>query len=584
MIGGDVRRECGWLSRWFWRTWFSLDHVELHPARRDYLEYKFGTIKCYNGRNRFVIPFLVRIPFYVWIGCSRDRDTTKAVQAYEIEAGNRVICPPSFPELSFAHLLAEKQEQADDEFRSTGFHRRQSTMTESSSTSSLIRRRPGTPEDGDSMDSADVPSVRLDLGPKLPLSSFHYQSKQWRLPFVDNKFSEMFRTWIYGFTWEDPYVDIKHMNTQPTDSVLCITSAGDNALHYAIAAKPQRIHAVDMNPCQGHVLELKLAAITSLTYEEFWQLFGDGQCDNFAELLDTKLSPHLSSHAYQFWRLNTHCWDRGFYFRGYSGHALRLAKTAFNLAGVNKHVKAMCQASTLEEQASIWNRKVRKVLINKTLINLFLSNPAFLWNALGVPMNQYNCFRDEGVTAGQFAIDTLDPVAKQSLLKNDNYHYHLCLQGRYSPESCPLYLKKEAFESLKADKAKALDAFRLHTDSIVNVLRGLPDESLQHAILMDHMDWFDPIPPHIPPPSLKASRDDSNQSISDLDREIVELSRVLSSNGKGTVYWRSAAKYPWYRQRFEKMGFRVEAIQIRGGNKEKGETAEMIDRVNMYGE
>lgn len=34
MIGGDVRRECGPISRWFWRQWFSLDHVELHPARR----------------------------------------------------------------------------------------------------------------------------------------------------------------------------------------------------------------------------------------------------------------------------------------------------------------------------------------------------------------------------------------------------------------------------------------------------------------------------------------------------------------------------------------------------------------------
>lgn len=117
MVGGDVRRECGPLSRWFWRQWFSLDHVELHPARRgesffliragmratvgltdcllpllsDYLEYKFGTIKCYNGRNHFVIPFIVRIPFYVWIGCSRSRNTTTAVQAFEVEAGNRVI-------------------------------------------------------------------------------------------------------------------------------------------------------------------------------------------------------------------------------------------------------------------------------------------------------------------------------------------------------------------------------------------------------------------------------------------------------------------------------------------------------------
>lgn len=377
----------------------------------------------------------------------------------------------------------------------------------------------------------------------------------------------------YGFTWEDPYVDIDHMDIKPTDSVLCITSAGDNALHYAVAARPQRIHCVDMNPCQGHLLELKLACIASLTYDEFWSLFGEGKHENFAELLDTKISPFLSSHAYQFWRLNTHCWDRNFYFRGYSGHALRLAKVAFGLRGVTRHVKAMCEAPTLEEQQRIWDAKLRGVMINKTLINLFFNNPAFLWNALGVPVNQYNCFRSEGVTAGQYAVDTMDPIAQHSLLRSDNYHYQLCLSGRYTPASSPLYLKREAFAALQANAAKALEAFRLHTDSIVNVLRGLGDGTLTHAVLMDHMDWFDPVPPHVPAPSLKAAREDGNAGISDLDREIRELSRVIKRGG--AVYWRSAAKRPWYRQRFEKMGFRVEPVHIR-------ETGKSIDRVNMY--
>lgn len=516
-----------------------------------------------------MIPFIVRIPFYVWIGCSRSRDTNKAVQAYEVESGNRVVCPPSFPELSFNHILAQQQEQKE-EAHSSALTRK--ALTSSSSTSSLVRRRGSDAENSDTTDSGDD-AVRLDLGLKLPMSSFHYQRRQWRLPFVDNKFSEMFRTWIYGFTWEDPYVDMEYMKLKSTDSVLCITSAGDNALHYAIAGKPQRIHCVDMNPCQGHLLELKLAAIASLTYEEFWALFGDGKCDNFAELLDTKISPHLSSHAYQFWRLNTHCWDRNFYFRGYSGHALRLAKVAFGVCGVNKYAHAMCEAETIHEQQQIWSKRLRKVLINQTLINTCFSNPAFLWNALGVPINQYNCFRNEGVSAGQFASDTLDPVVNHSLLRDDNYHYHLCLTGRYTHESCPLYLKRTAFESLKQNASQALDAFRLHTDSIVQVLRGLQDESLTHAIVMDHMDWFDPIAPQVPSPTLKQARDDKNESVSDLDREIRELHRVIAKGG--AVYWRSAAMKPWYIQRYEAAGFRVKALSIR-------ESGKSIDRVNMY--
>ena len=567
LIGGDTRRQCGWLSRWFWSMWFSLDHIELHPARRDYLEHKFGTIKCYNGRNNFIIPFIVRIPYYIWLGVSRERDTTKAIQAFEVESGNRVVVPPSFPELAYLHG------------EGTSAHNASATTTglDASSrfepTRSFLRRRVSEATTEGSDADSDRP-LKLELGPHFPLSSFHYQKRQWRLPFVDNEFSDMFRTWIYGFTWEDPYVDMQHLNLGRDDSILCITSAGDNALHYAVAGKPRRIHAVDMNPCQGHLLELKLACIASLSYDEMWQMFGEGRIDNFRELLDSKISPYLSSHAYQFWRLNTRAFDTAFYFRGYSGHALRLAKFAFTITGVRRWVEKMCQSNSVEEQQEVWNKKLRSTLINKPLIRLFLSNPAFLWNALGVPMNQYQIFLNEGVSAEQFAIDTLDSIPSRSLIKNDNYHYQLCLMHKYTKQSCPLYLKPDGFAALKKQALEeGLDSFRLHTDSIVNVLRGFEDGALTRAITMDHMDWFDPVPASRPAPTIKEARKDSDKSVSDLDREICELSRVIRTGG--AVFYRSAAKKPWYNQRFEKMGFRVEPVHIR-------ETGKPIDNVNMY--
>ena len=40
---------------------------------------------------------------------------------------------------------------------------------------------------------------------------------------------------------EDPVEDMKHLNLGPDDSMFVITSAGDNALHYAIEAKPKRV-------------------------------------------------------------------------------------------------------------------------------------------------------------------------------------------------------------------------------------------------------------------------------------------------------------------------------------------------------
>ncbi|WFD30452.1 hypothetical protein MSPP1_001473 [Malassezia sp. CBS 17886] len=533
LVGGSVMRQCHWLNAWFWRNWFALDHIQLHPARRDYLEHKFGTIKCFNGRNHFVVPYLVRIPYYIWLGVSRERDTSRAVHAYEVEAGNNVTVPPSFPDVARERL-------------------QRTAAKEGSEVSMAV--------------------LKNEMEIQWPQSSFHYQAKTWRLPFVDDRFSEMFRTWIYGFTWEDPFVDMEYLNLGRDDAILCITSAGDNALHYAAAAQPRRIHAVDMNPCQGHLLELKLASIAALDYETFWRMFGDGRVEDFRALLDSKISPYLSSHAYQFWRQNDSSFDKAFYFRGYSGHALRLAKTAFRLMGVRKDVERMCTTNSMEEQKQVYEKRVRGAIINETLIRLFLSNPAFLWNALGVPVNQLNMLKNE-TTVEQFAKDTLDAVPSRSLLAQENYHYRLCLMGTYTRESCPQYLKEPEFHKLKAHSCAALDSFRLHTDSIVSVLRGMQDASLTRAILMDHMDWFDPIPTSVPLPTLARARTDDDKSVSDLDREVVELARVVSRNG--LIFWRSAAKCPWYRERFEKAGFHVEPVQIR-------ETDRPIDNVNMY--
>ena len=122
-------------------------------------------------------------------------------------------------------------------------------------------------------------------------------------------------------------------------------------------------------------------------------------------------------------------------------------------------------------------------------------------------------------------------------------------------------------------------AFRTDIDS--SVLRGLPDESLTKIIVMDSMDcewsyesfdprWtlisgFDPIPPNTPlPDKYTGAQDTLDQTPeaalehlrSELDYEILEMRRVLRVGGHAV--WRSAAKRPWYRQRFELAGFKGE--------------------------
>jgi betaine lipid synthase len=236
---------------------------------------------------------------------------------------------------------------------------------------------------------------------------------------------------------------------------------------------------------QGHLLELKLAAMLTVDYADFFSLFGLGKHPDFRTLLDTKIAPLLSSNAYQFWRLNSNAFNSSFYMRGYAGWALRLSKWMFWLAGVSKETEALCKATTIEEQERIWKERLRPIVLNKVVVAL-LKNPVFCWNALGVPLNQRRMFLNEG-SAYEFIKDTMDPLASHSLFSRGAYFYLLVsgslsrctavlvsltfwqqpLIGNYDPLSCPDYLTEKGFQIMRESSGQTADSFRLHTGSIM---------------------------------------------------------------------------------------------------------------------
>ena len=65
---------------------------------------------------------------------------------------------------------------------------------------------------------------------------------------------------VYNTCWEDPRLDRAALELGPDDTVMVITSAGCNALDYALES-PRHVYAVDMNPRQNALLQLKISAI-----------------------------------------------------------------------------------------------------------------------------------------------------------------------------------------------------------------------------------------------------------------------------------------------------------------------------------
>ena len=163
-------------------------------------------------------------------------------------------------------------------------------------------------------------SAIVNLSANLPLPSTFYQNSHWRIYYDEHlqKHTRFNNKYIYAFTWEDSRVDQRLLKIGSDDVVLCVTSAGDNLLDYLVSSNPRRIHAVDLNPNQNHLLELKIAAFQALPYVDFWRLFGEGKHTSFRELLIHRLSSHMSSQALQFWLTNANVFtsSRGLFETG----------------------------------------------------------------------------------------------------------------------------------------------------------------------------------------------------------------------------------------------------------------------------
>lgn len=432
-IGGAINRHCMWISRVFWRTWFELDRVNLESARRDYIEYKFGTILSTNRRCH-LLGF--RIPYYIFVGCTR----STSAMLNQVAEENAAVTESPF--ISALDLHA------------------QTTILKNRRSSSTERR------------SKAYDTAVVNLAASLPLPAAYYQNHKTRIYFDESlqKHRQFNNEYIYAFTWEDSRTDARLLKITGDDVILAITSAGDNILSYALE-RPKRIHAVDLNPAQNHLLELKVAAFRALDYQDFWKLFGEGKHANFQNVLVEQLSPYLSSQAFDYWlHVGPSTFDsagKGLYFTGGSRHALKLIAWLGSLLGVRNDMRRLCEVSTLAEQREIWTKRVRKVLLSQLLAYFVIGSERFLWKALGVPGEQRAMIEEDykrqagdrtvdvkieassaektsgtgqpgevGATkSGQaiwnYGVQTLDPVANDTLVSEDNHYYLLCLLGKH---------------------------------------------------------------------------------------------------------------------------------------------------------
>src|SRR5690349_13454380 len=104
---------------------------------------------------------------------------------------------------------------------------------------------------------------------------------------------------LYACVWEDEELLANTLDVGPEDDVLSISSAGCNVLAL-LSREPRSVTAVDLNPLELALLELKLAAIRTLTCAETAELVGESPSDRRLQHYD-RIRSQLSREAQTLW-------------------------------------------------------------------------------------------------------------------------------------------------------------------------------------------------------------------------------------------------------------------------------------------
>lgn len=294
---------------------------------------------------------------------------------------------------------------------------------------------------------------------------------------------KVFQDVLYANCWEDPGPDRTALAIQPEDVVFSITSGGCNVLTFLLD-NPRRIIALDINPHQNHLLELKMAAFRELPYGNLLEFFGVR--DSSLRLrFYSRLRPRLTEQAARFWDARPQKISRGLIHCGrYERYMRLLRKSVIVPLGKKKLAEAMFEADEdrgqrerlfREKWEDGWWKLLTKVMLSRRL-NSLLFDKAFF------------AYLDDGFSFGRHFAAKAERALIHLPLKQ-NYFLAYILLGRYYDEkSLPPYLREENYDILRS----RLDRIEIITDSCQRHFSTLPDSSLSKFNFSNIFEWMSP--------------------------------------------------------------------------------------------
>jgi S-adenosylmethionine-diacylglycerol 3-amino-3-carboxypropyl transferase len=273
---------------------------------------------------------------------------------------------------------------------------------------------------------------------------------------------------VFSQNWEDPICDHTALKIKSNDVVMAITSGACNVLGF-LEFDPKEIHSIDINAAQSFLLELKICAMKSLTFEEFLCFSGLTKCQNRMVLFE-KFQSLLSLEALYFWNKNQKVLKKGFLMNGRYDKFVKFAGKFLKIVQGKTRIDRLFEEKSLESQKEyydkIWNTKryraIYKLLFNK-----------YILARKGLSADYFH-FDDGSSSFAESFYKRAKNAFRDMPIKN-NYFLSLYVRGKYaSLKEVPEYMKEAPFNTIRP----RLDRIHIHTIEAQNWIDTMEDNSI----------------------------------------------------------------------------------------------------------
>jgi S-adenosylmethionine-diacylglycerol 3-amino-3-carboxypropyl transferase len=291
---------------------------------------------------------------------------------------------------------------------------------------------------------------------------------------------KVFDNVLYASCWEDPQVDREAFRIGPASTVFTITSGGCNALAFLLD-DPKEVIALDQNPHQNYLLELKIAAFRRLEYPQMLEFFGVRDSSNRTANYQ-ELRKNLSENAQAFWDARPKEIERGILHSGRFENYMQMLRKTLTLLIGKKEIEGIFALTGAAARAKYYQSNwmtlrwkfFLRVFLSRQMMSLLFDKAFFA--QLGSKFSFGKHFEQRI----KFALTELP-----SPLTNPYLTYMMFGSFR-EPAAVPISLREENFMTIKS----RLDRVTIVNESCEAFFLTLPDNHISHFNFTNIFEWM----------------------------------------------------------------------------------------------